>query len=130
MDSVKKKKKKNKNKNKFIRKKLYVQYHCLIEYDINNSYCHKEHHLRYSWNHLGQNRTSNKLTQAKTLIGQYCVYNIISLQDITLQITTLESRIIGGAGIIGGFDIVIIINNSGGWTGVKNSVGGFLVLLC
>ena len=30
---------------------------------------------------------------------------------------TLESRIIGGVGIIGGLDIVIIINNRGGWTG-------------
>ena len=39
---------------------------------------------------------------------------------------TLESRIIRGVGIIGGFDIVIIINNrgdwnntGGGWTGLK-----------
>ena len=28
---------------------------------------------------------------------------------------TLESRIIGGVGIIGGLDIVMIINNSEGW---------------
>ena len=34
--------------------------------------------------------------------------------------STLESRIIGGVGIIGGLDIVIIINNrGGGWTGLK-----------
>ena len=29
------------------------------------------------------------------------------------QIYTLESRIIGGVGIIGGLDIVIIVNNRG-----------------
>ena len=29
-------------------------------------------------------------------------------------VNTLESRIIGGVGIIGGLDIVIIINNRGG----------------
>ena len=28
---------------------------------------------------------------------------------------TLESQIIGGVGRIGGLDIVIIVNNSGGW---------------
>ena len=49
---------------------------------------------------------------------------------------TLESLIIGGVGIIGGLDIVIIINNRGEWNnrgdgqGGKNSVGGFLVLIC
>ena len=51
---------------------------------------------------------------------------------------TLESRIIGGVGNIGGLDIVIIINNRvrGGWNNRglgrswKNSVGGFLVLKC
>ena len=34
---------------------------------------------------------------------------------------TLKSRIIGGIGIIGegGVDIVIIINNRGGWTGLQ-----------
>ena len=32
---------------------------------------------------------------------------------------TLESRIIGGVGTIGGLDIVIIINNRGDWTGLK-----------
>ena len=49
---------------------------------------------------------------------------------------TLESRIIGGVEIIGGLDIVTIINNR--WVGIiggvgrgwKNSVGGFLVLTC
>ena len=44
-------------------------------------------------------------------------------------ITTLESRIIGGVGIIGGLDIVIIINDRGVGQGWKNSVGGFLVLI-
>ena len=37
-------------------------------------------------------------------------------------VNTLESRIIGGVGIIGGLDIVIIINNMGGgrgWTALK-----------
>ena len=40
-------------------------------------------------------------------------------------VNTLESRIIGGVGIIGGLDIVVIINNrgcwnnKGGWTGLK-----------
>ena len=51
--------------------------------------------------------------------------------------STVESRIIRGVGIIeGGLDIVIIINNKGDWNnrgvgrGWKNSVGGFLVLIC
>ena len=35
---------------------------------------------------------------------------------------TLESRIIGGVGRIGGLDIVIIINNRGGWMGLKRVV--------
>ena len=51
---------------------------------------------------------------------------------------TLESRIIGGVGIIGGLEIAIIFNNNrgggGGWgvvgRGWKNSVGGLLVLIC
>ena len=49
---------------------------------------------------------------------------------------TLESRIIGGVGIMGGLDIVIIINNRRfgiiGGVGLvwKNSVDGFLVLIC
>ena len=35
---------------------------------------------------------------------------------ILKETCTLESRIIGGVGIIGGgLDIVIIINNRGGW---------------
>ena len=55
-------------------------------------------------------------------------------------VSTLESLIIGGGGIIGGgwgrgLDIVIIINNRRGRNnrgvgrGRKNSVGGFLVLI-
>ena len=43
------------------------------------------------------------------------------------QSSTLKSQIVGGVGIIGGFDIVIIINNGEGggwnnregWTGLK-----------
>ena len=58
---------------------------------------------------------------------------------IKLKLYTLESRIIGGVGIIGGgggLDIVRIINNGGIGIigeverGRKNSVGGFLVLIC
>ena len=50
---------------------------------------------------------------------------------MSLNGLTLESRIIGGVGIIGRLDIAIIINNRGGLDGVeKNSVGGFLVLIC
>ena len=44
-------------------------------------------------------------------------------------ISTLESRIIGGVGIIEGVDIVIIIDNRGGggcWTGVKKEWRRFL----
>ena len=40
---------------------------------------------------------------------------------------TLESRIIGGGGIIGELDIVIIINNRGGLDGVEKIV---YVLIC
>ena len=49
---------------------------------------------------------------------------------------TLEFQIIGEVGIIGGLDIVIIVNNRGVgliWgvgRGGKNSLGGFLVLIC
>ena len=50
-------------------------YHCPIEYNISNIYYHKEH----------QNGTGKELTQIKTLIEQYDVYNIISPQTITLQ---------------------------------------------
>ena len=35
---------------------------------------------------------------------------------------TLESWIIGGVGKIGGFDIVVIINNTGGLDGVEKIV--------
>ena len=55
-------------KREFHRKKLCVQYHCPIEYNISNS-CHKEHHISdvCRWNHLERNGTSNELTQIKTL---------------------------------------------------------------
>ena len=36
-----------------------------------------------------------------------------------LLVSTLESRIIGGVGIIGEMDIVMIFNNRVGWTGLK-----------
>ena len=47
-------------------------------------------------------------------------------------ISTLESRIIGGIGIIEGVGIVIIIDKRRGDVGRvwKNSVDGFLVLIC
>ena len=40
-------------------------------------------------------------------------------------VITLESRIIGAVGIIGGLDIVIIINNRGGAGGGWNNRGGW-----
>ena len=43
---------------------------------------------------------------------------LIDMQQ-TFSLYTLESRIIGGVGIIGGLNIVIIINNRGGWTELK-----------
>ena len=65
-----------------------MQYDCPTEYNISKTYYQKEHHLRCpqveplgtGWN---QKRTD---TKCKTLISQYCVYNIISLQNITLKI--------------------------------------------
>ena len=69
-------------KQKIHTKKLCLQYHCLTEYNVRNSYCHKEENLRCLQVNLERNETSNELT----LIGSYCVYNIISLQNITLQI--------------------------------------------
>ena len=59
-------------------------------------------------------------------------YSSVSLKLRSLKWYTLKSRILAGVGIIRGegLDIVIIINNKGvGW-GWKNSVGGFLVLIC
>ena len=44
------------------------------------------------WNYLEQNGTSNQLTQKKTFIGQYCMYNTINLQNITLQIPIATRR--------------------------------------
>ena len=55
---------------------------------------------------------------------------------IKLKLYTLESRVVGGVGIIGGLDIVRIYNNGGIGIigeveqGRKNSVDGFLVLIC
>ena len=40
--------------------------------------------------------------------------NVFTLRDFILILYTLESRIIGGVGIIAGLDFVIIINNGGG----------------
>ena len=61
--------------------------HCPIEYNISNSYCHKEHHLMYLQVEPPGTEWNQQLDDTKkTLIGQYCVYNVISLQNITLQI--------------------------------------------
>ena len=66
-------------------KRVYVQYHCPIEYNISNSYCNNKHNFRcLKMEHLEQNVAGNELTQIKTLIGEYCMYNIISQQNITL----------------------------------------------
>ena len=49
-----------------------------------------------------------------------------------INLVTLESRTIGGVGIIGGLDIVIVINNRrgwnnrGGWPGLKKQCRRFL----
>ena len=43
--------------------------------------------------------------------------NVFTLRDFFLILYTLESRIIGGVGIIAGLDIVIMINNGGGGGG-------------
>ena len=63
-----------------------------------NSYCHKEYHLGVSrWNlHArplsrrshwqGGTEWNQYWANTKTLIGHYCVYNIIDLHNITLQI--------------------------------------------
>ena len=39
-------------------------------------------------------------------------------------ICTLESRIIGAVGIIGGLDIAIIVNNRGGGVGIIGGLDG------
>ena len=36
----------DKKKKEIHRNKLHTQYHCPIEYNISNTYCRKEHHLR------------------------------------------------------------------------------------
>ena len=63
-------------------------------------------------------------------LGIYEVLNIDLWRTEMISFNTPESRIIGGVGIIGGVDIVIIINNRGVGQGWKNSVGGFLVFIC
>ena len=55
--------------------------------------------------------------QERLFESKNCVFILAWCELIFLY--TLESRIIGGVGIIGGLDIVIIINNRGGWTGLK-----------
>ena len=62
------------------------------------------------------------------IFSQMKFENISEFSLITL-VSTLESRIIGGVGVIGGLYIVIIINDRGVGRGYKNSVGGFLVLI-
>ena len=73
----------NKTQKQEIHKKdLCMQHHCPTESNIGNSYCHKKHISDVCrWNHLEQNETNNDLTQIKTFIGHYYVYNIISLQE-------------------------------------------------
>ena len=44
-----------------------------------------------TWNRM---EPVNKLTQIKTLIGWYCVYNIISLPNKTLQIPIVKKSFI------------------------------------
>ena len=66
-------------------KKLYVQYHYPIEYNISKSYCNKKHHLRcLKVEPPSRKGAGNELTKIKTLMQEYCVYNIISLQNKTL----------------------------------------------
>ena len=62
--------------------KLYLQYHYPTEYNISNSFYRKEHHVR--WNETTWNKMEpvTRLHTKKTLIGQHCVHNIISLQNI------------------------------------------------
>ena len=73
----------NKTQKQEIHKKdLCMQHHCPTESTIGNSYCHKKHISDVCrWNHLERNGTNNDLTQIKTFIGHYYVYNIISLQE-------------------------------------------------
>ena len=73
-------------------------------------------------------RISNEKTNELTMYGILCwnvtifyrleLASLIQVQE-KLKTCTLESRIIGGVGIIGVLDIAIIINNRRGWTGLK-----------
>ena len=53
-------------------------------------------------------------------IRSECLSIVLVMLPVSKYLPTLESRIIGGIGIIGGLNIVIIINNRGGW----NNRGG------
>ena len=76
----------NTEKQEIYRKKLYVRNHCPIEITLAIVIVTKTTISDLCrWTHLEQYRTCNKLTQIKTLIRQYCVHNIINLQNITLQ---------------------------------------------
>ena len=62
------------------------------------------------WNYLERNGTNNQRRQKKTLIGQYCVYNIItSLQNITLQIPNATKSSIFDVGIVSQIRLWFII---------------------
>ena len=69
-----------------------------------------------------------KSTYMSVFIQKYSSENFAFLIQGNFELYILESRIIGGVGIIRGFGIVIIINNRGVGQGWKISVGGFLVL--
>ena len=67
-----------------------------------------------------------------TTIFHFLLKKVFGVYQIYYNLT-LVAWIITGVGIIGGLDIVIIINNmagGGAGQGWKNSVGGFLVLIC
>ena len=73
-------------KHEIRRKKLCAQYHCPMNTTLAIAIVTKSTISDVCrWNYLEFNGTRNEPTQKKTLIGQYCVYNIINLQNITLQ---------------------------------------------
>ena len=65
------------------RRKLHMQYHCPIEYNIGNSYCHKEHHLK-CLQVLEQNRNGSKVTQTLKIVKISLVMEAGKLNHINL----------------------------------------------